>query len=102
VKRANALRLRELSAQKTGDFRRRFLGEEVEVILEASEASCQNGAKTESAWTGFSENYLPVAVTTSAGFRGKLVRCRLEHQAGGMLAGKDYAGREEASQGVRA
>ena len=96
VKKANALRLRELSAQKSGIFRRRFLGEEVEVILEASGASCQNGAQGEPAWTGFSENYLPVAVTTSEGFRGKLVRCRLDSEIGGMLAGKDHAGREEA------
>lgn len=97
VKKSNAVRLRELSAQKTAIFRRRFLGSEVEVILEGSGASCQNGDLRESEWTGFSENYLPVTVRTSAGFRGKLVRCRLDSEvSGGMLAGKDHARGEEA------
>ncbi|HKX12456.1 MAG TPA: tRNA (N(6)-L-threonylcarbamoyladenosine(37)-C(2))-methylthiotransferase MtaB [bacterium] len=102
VKKAHAGRLRELSAQKSGIFRRRFLGEEVEVILEGSGTSCQNEASRESEWTGFSENYLPVKVTTEAGFRGKIVRCRLDSESGGMLAGKDHARGEEAPEGIRA
>ncbi len=100
VKKAHAARLRELSEAKSRDFRARFAGEEVEVLLERREDVCQNEGQSKVAWTGFSENYLPVAVTSDSGYSGKLVRCRLELQSGGTLAGKDQPGREEAAQGI--
>lgn len=90
-KKAHAARLRGLSSQKAAEFRRSFLGTEVEVVLERPGDSWQNGDLTEAAWTGFSENYLPVEVETRQGCNGKLVRCRLEEEKGGTLAGKDYS-----------
>ena len=89
VKKAQAGRLRQLSEAKMAEFRTRFIGSEAEVLLEGQGSLCQNGEPNEAVWTGFSENYLPVAVTTKTGRSGKLVRCRLEGETGGTLAGKD-------------
>ncbi|MDL1873317.1 tRNA (N(6)-L-threonylcarbamoyladenosine(37)-C(2))-methylthiotransferase MtaB [Deltaproteobacteria bacterium PRO3] len=100
LKKAHAARLRALSEVKSAEFRARFVGEEVEVLLERAEDVCQNGGHSEAVWTGFSENYLPVAVTTDSGFSGKLVRCRLEAKEGGNLAGKDQPGREKTAEGL--
>ncbi|MCE9625763.1 MAG: radical SAM protein [Deltaproteobacteria bacterium] len=100
VKKAYAERLRELSEAKIRNFRRGFAGAEVEVLLEGTGDVCQNGDRSETVWTGFSENYLPVEVATESGFRGKLVRCRLELNTGGSLAGKSYPGRKEAAEGI--
>ena len=97
---AYAGRLRELSEAKTQAFRKKFAGEEVEVLLEGPGDVCQNEGRSETVWTGFSENYLPVEVSTDSGFRGKLVRCRLELNTGGSLAGKTYPGRKEAAEGI--
>ncbi|MFO1463635.1 MAG: tRNA (N(6)-L-threonylcarbamoyladenosine(37)-C(2))-methylthiotransferase MtaB [bacterium] len=100
VKKAQAARLRALSEAKSAEFRARFAGEEVEVLLERPSDVCQNGGHSQAVWTGFSENYLPVEVRTERGCSGKLVRCRLELESGGSLAGKDQPGREEATQGI--
>lgn len=93
VKKAHAARLRALSEEKTREFRRRFVGLEVEVLLERPRDSCQN-EDLPAAWTGFSENYLSVEVQSDCGYSGKLVRCRLQEEKGGILAGKDHSGRE--------
>jgi len=88
LKKARAARLRALSEEKSARFRKSWAGHEVEVILEQAEDSCHNDKNLETVWTGFSENYLPVRVGLRDGFRGKLVRCRLELESGGSLAGK--------------
>lgn len=88
AKKARAVRLRTLSDEKSARFRQAFAGTDVEVILERPGDSCHNGENLETAWTGFSENYLPVRLDLRDGFRGKLVRCRLELESGGTLAGK--------------
>jgi len=100
VKKAHAASLRDLSEEKSLQFRARFIGDEVEVLLERTRDVCQNEGHSKVAWTGFSENYLPVEVTTESGHSGKLVRCRLELESGGTLAGKDQPGREEAAQRI--
>jgi threonylcarbamoyladenosine tRNA methylthiotransferase MtaB len=72
VKKDRASRLRELSEEKSQVFRRRFIGQELEVILESSlESSPEN-------WRGFSENYIPVMVRDIKDGGVKLVKCRVE------------------------
>jgi threonylcarbamoyladenosine tRNA methylthiotransferase MtaB len=89
VKKERAAKLRALSEVKTQGFRSKFIGEELEVILERLDESCHDNIdKSERWWSGFSENYLPVAVNAPAGHSGKLLRCRIE-EFGGRLAGKD-------------
>ncbi len=87
-KKRRACQLRSLSAAKSGEFRRRFIGTSVEVILERLIDSCQNEGRSEQEWSGFSENYLPVAVRTPPARTGQAVRCRIIQETGGALAGK--------------
>jgi len=86
VKKQWAFRLRELSGIKKQAYREKFLGQEVEVILERR----VNEPNSFETWSGFSENYLPVVVKTQKGQQGQLVRCHLAEYIGGHLAGKAH------------
>lgn len=101
AKKERASRLRALSGEKAQSFRRAFLGTEVEVILERLSDSCHDeNPESFEAWTGFSENYLPVLVHTSKGSSSQLVKCRLHQDIGGRLAGTHHEGRTENPQGT--
>lgn len=98
-KKHRASQLRDLSEKKSHDFRKNFLGREVEVVLERLSDVCKDELPEScEAWTGFSENYLPVLVHTSKGSSGQLVRCLLNKESGGRLAGTHLEGRAEAAQ----
>ena len=88
VKRERVARLRELSDRKSLEFRRRFIGNRAEVLLERLTDSGQNETSGNPEWTGFSRNYLPVALRLPNGARGSLVECSIHEERGGTLAGK--------------
>jgi threonylcarbamoyladenosine tRNA methylthiotransferase MtaB len=93
IKKDRAERLRLLSRKKSRNYRRGFLNREVEVILERLDDSWQNEPATDGEWwNGVSANYLPVSVKTFNGARGRLLRCRLEKEREGKLAGSHYQG----------
>lgn len=87
VKKERAAALRALSAEKFTEFRSRFFGTELEVILEQSGEACQNDEPVERLRFGRSDNYLPVNVRT-AGQAGDLISCRITDERGGALAGE--------------
>lgn len=91
VKKERAARLRQLSEEKSLAWRKSFIGKELEVVLERKTQSCQNDQKGPfEAWTGYSENYLPVTVHTSKGSKGKLISCTIQKEIGGKLAGTHF------------
>ncbi len=90
IKKERAARLRSLSEQKASAFRQGFIGTDAEVILEQPGDPWQNDFQDQEVWSGFSRNYLPLWVMTSRGSGGKLVRCRIESEIGGRLAGKAH------------
>ncbi len=90
LKKERAAQLRELSQEKSLEFRRRFLGKQVEVILEQSTLTCQNDGM-EKAWSGFSQNYLPLRVRAPGKKAGDLISCQILAEEGGILVGEAHA-----------
>ncbi len=91
TKKERASRLRELSRFKSKQFRQRFVGEEVEVILETEVKQDYNAASDVSWWSGVSQNYLPIQLPTVRGKSGELRRCVVSEEREDLLVGKDDA-----------
>jgi threonylcarbamoyladenosine tRNA methylthiotransferase MtaB len=71
--------LRDLSGRKKAAFYRRFVGRSVRVLFEHREES--------GLYTGFSDNYIKVGVTTTDGIANRLLPVRLHDVAGGLALG---------------
>jgi threonylcarbamoyladenosine tRNA methylthiotransferase MtaB len=91
LKKERASQLRELSRYKTKKFRKKFLGQTVEVILETESKAEYNAQLRVSEWSGVSQNYLPVTVQTARGKCGELRHCVLREEREDFLVGKDDA-----------
>ena len=73
--------LRNLSEQKSIDYRKQFVGSQAEVLLEG-EAEIVGEWEC---WRGFSQHYLPITLRLKEGQRGQLIVCTLTAQEGGEL-----------------
>jgi threonylcarbamoyladenosine tRNA methylthiotransferase MtaB len=71
--------LRDLSGRKKAAFYRRFVGRSVRVLFEHREES--------GLYTGFSDNYIKVGVTTADEIGNQLLRVRLHDVARGLALG---------------
>lgn len=92
LKKERVARLRQLSDLKSRQWRQSFLGKQVEVLLEKRQDSWQNEPESVTQgcfaeWTGVSQHYLPVTVSSAKASSGQLVRCVLQEEKGGRLAG---------------
>ncbi|MDX1386535.1 MAG: tRNA (N(6)-L-threonylcarbamoyladenosine(37)-C(2))-methylthiotransferase MtaB [bacterium] len=91
AKKERAAKLRQLSEQKSLAWRQKFIGKQLEVVLERKSQTCHNGMEGPfEAWTGYSEQYLPVTVHTSKGSKGKVISCTIDQEIGGTLAGTHF------------
>jgi threonylcarbamoyladenosine tRNA methylthiotransferase MtaB len=80
VVHGRASRMRELDAELREQFRRRFVGRDVDVLFEG-ERDPESGR-----WTGYSEHYVPVACATgdlpaATNLRGTIRKVRIESEA---------------------
>jgi threonylcarbamoyladenosine tRNA methylthiotransferase MtaB len=71
--------LRDLSGRRKAAFYRRFVGRSVRVLFERREES--------GLYTGFSDNYIKVGVTTTDEIANRLLRVRLHDVAWGLALG---------------
>ncbi len=78
VASARSARLRDLSQRKTRMFQEHHLGQTLPVLFEQQ----QDGV-----WTGYTENYLQVAVESAEGLGNRIVPVRMASVAGGCLRG---------------
>jgi threonylcarbamoyladenosine tRNA methylthiotransferase MtaB len=71
--------LRDLSGRKKAAFYRRFVGRSIRVLFERREES--------GLYTGFSDNYIKVGVTTTDEIANRLLRVHLHDVARGLALG---------------
>jgi threonylcarbamoyladenosine tRNA methylthiotransferase MtaB len=71
--------LRDLSIRKKAAFYRRFMGQSIRVLFERREES--------GLYTGFSDNYIKVGVSTVDDIANRLLRVRLHDVARGLALG---------------
>jgi threonylcarbamoyladenosine tRNA methylthiotransferase MtaB len=71
--------LRDLSGRKKAAFYHRFVGRSIRVLFERREES--------GLYTGFSDNYIKVGVTTTDEIANRLLRVHLHDVAGGLALG---------------
>ncbi|HEU4341486.1 MAG TPA: hypothetical protein VFU31_07940, partial [Candidatus Binatia bacterium] len=85
-KKERARRMRELGEHKKREFWRRFLGDEVSVLIE-EKIDRKNGRHR-----GFSRNYLPVVVCGTGDCVNREIRVRIKRFDGGCLLGDALLG----------
>ena len=79
VRRARARAMRELGAEQASRFRRRFVGQEMEVLWEQR--------RRDGLWAGLTDNYLRVITRTESNLHNHLTATRLLTTQNGYLVG---------------
>jgi len=72
IKKARNAKLTEIAKRKNLEFRRRFLGKELEVMVELS------GDKKTGFLKGVTDNFIPVLIDASDEYKNKLVKVRIK------------------------
>jgi threonylcarbamoyladenosine tRNA methylthiotransferase MtaB len=80
VRRARARAMRELGAEQSFRFRRRFVGQEMEVLWEQR--------RRDGLWAGLTDNYLRVITRTEDDLHNHLTATRLLTAQNGYLVGE--------------
>ncbi len=80
VVRERAARMRELGERLAADYRRQFLGRELEVLWERR--------RRDGLWHGLTDNYLQVVTACPADLHNRITRTRLVGEKDGFLMGE--------------
>jgi threonylcarbamoyladenosine tRNA methylthiotransferase MtaB len=91
VKKARARRMRELGARKKNGFCWRFVGRNVDVLVE------EKTDKATGLHRGFSRNYLPVAVAGESALPNRELEVRIDGLRNGWLTGRIAHGDSSAA-----
>jgi len=93
VKKARARRMRELGARKKSDFCSRFVGRNMDVLVE------EKTDKATGLHRGFSRNYLPVAVAGEGVLSNRELKVRIDGLRNGWLTGR--LSHDDVAEGMR-